>query len=446
MFAQLRQRLHALIWDPHLARTPVLRAFAVTMRHAEALIREVMTGQLTLRAMSLVYTTLMSLVPLLAFSFSLLQGAGVHRQLQPILENFLAPLGEEQSIRLTQQIIAFVDNMQGTLLGGVGLVFLIFIVVSMVQKVEASMNYIWRVENARSLPRKFSGYLSAMLLGPLVMALAVGLIAAISGVTLVQRLLELQPLDTAVVAIGWITPYAVLTVIFTLIYMLLPNTRVKPTAALIGGLFGGVAWAVASSVFALFAVEATRIMAIYSSFAIVILALIWLYVSWLILLLGAQLAYFVQNPEQLRTGRVPPQLSALAREHVGLALMLMVARQFLEPEQTWRERTMAARFHVAPGSLAPVLESLREAGLLQQTGDGRLLPGRSLDTIRLVEVLGAVRGNDEILPRSRDPWSARALQIWQQADEAVLQRFGDVTLADIVHDEDRQATNADAER
>ena len=435
MFPQQRQRIHNLIWNPDLVRTFPLRIVVVIARYIQALIREVMGGQLTLRAMSLVYTTLMSLVPLLAFSFSLLKGVGVHRQMEPLLLTFLAPLGEEKSLELTTQLIAFVDNLQGTLLGGVGLIFLIFIVISMVQKVEDSMNYIWQVQSSRTLASKFSGYLSAMLMGPLMMALALGLIATISSVAVVQRVLELEPFGTLLVATGRVMPYLILAATFTFLYVLLPNTRVRLKPALIGGLLGGIAWAAASSIFAQVVVQSTRISAVYSSFAIVILALVWLYVSWLILLLGAQIAYFVQHPEHLREGRSFPELSALSREHTGLALMLLVGRAFVDPELTaWHPRTLAARFRLPEDRLAPVLESLRAARLLVDTADGQLMPGRSLEKIRLVDIMAAVRGSDEIVPRAGDRWAARSLELWAQADDAIAQRFGNVSLAELVTD------------
>ncbi len=432
MFVPQRQRIQHMIWQTDLVRSRPLRIVVVVARYIQALAREVMGGQLTLRAMSLVYTTLMSLVPLLAFSFALLKGVGVHRQMEPLLRTFLAPLGRDESLELTTQIIAFVDNLQGTLLGGVGLIFLIFVVISMVQKVEDSMNYIWQVQSSRTLASKFSGYLSAMLMGPLMMALALGLIATISSVAIVQRVIELEPFGTVLIAVGWLMPYVMLSATFTFLYVLLPNTRVRLRPAMVGGLLGGVAWVAASSVFAQVVVQSARISAVYSSFAIVILALIWLYVSWLILLLGAQIAYFVQHPEQLRNGRSFPELSALSREHAGLALMLLIARAFVEPEQAWHTRALAARFRLPEDRLAPVIDSLRAAGLVVDTAEGQLMPGRALDRIRLVDVMAAVRGSDEIVPRAGDAWSARALEIWEQADEAIAQRFGDTTMAELV--------------
>ncbi len=435
MISRLQQRLLDMLWDPVWLRTTPTRLLVIALRYLHALGREIASGELTLRAMSLVYTTLMSLVPLLAFSFSLLKGVGVHRQLEPLMQNFLMPLGDEKAVELTEQVVGFVDNLQGTLLGGVGLVFLIFIVISMVQKVEASVNWIWRVSASRSLARKFSEYLSVMLLGPLMMAVALGLTATLSNIRLVQWLETVEPFGTGLVLLGQAMPYAILIFAFTFLYYFIPNTRVKVRAAMVGGAFGGVLWALASGLFAQIVGVSTRVSAIYSSFAIVILALVWLYLSWLILLLGAQLAYYVQHPEHLRCGRRSPELSSLAREHSGLAVMLLLAHEFLQPaRRQWCIDTLAVRFQVPPDTLEPVIEALRAAGLVAETRDGHLMPGRSLNTISVNDVLRAVRGVDDIVPRIGDSWSRRAIELRTHAESAAFDSLSEITLQDVAQE------------
>jgi membrane protein len=161
-------------------------------RFVYALARDLAEGQLTLRAMSLVYTTLLSLVPLLAFSFSVLKGFGVHRQVEPLLYEFLQPLGEKGA-EITEQIIGFVDNVRGDVLGGIGLALLIYTVISMIQKVEDTFNYIWQVQKSRSLARRFSDYLSVILVGPVLMVTAMGLLATISSSAAMQAIAEVEP-------------------------------------------------------------------------------------------------------------------------------------------------------------------------------------------------------------------------------------------------------------
>ena len=131
------------------------RILAIVLRYLYAIIRDFFSGQLTMRAMSLVYTTLLSVVPLLAFSFAILKGFGVFNQLEPYLTNLLAPLGD-QGEKITAQVLALVDNVKGPVLGGVGLTFFLYTAISTVQKVEESFNYTWYVSKPRSFARRVS--------------------------------------------------------------------------------------------------------------------------------------------------------------------------------------------------------------------------------------------------------------------------------------------------
>ena len=135
------------------------------LRYPYGLIRDILRGDLTLRAMSLVYTTLLSIVPLMAVSFSVLKGLGYHRELEPVLYTFLEPLGE-RGFELTSQIMTFVERVRGDVLGSLGLIFLLYTTVSMIQKVEESFNFVWRVAQPRSLMRRVSEYLNVMFIDP----------------------------------------------------------------------------------------------------------------------------------------------------------------------------------------------------------------------------------------------------------------------------------------
>ena len=156
---------HWLFEPPESLIGKPLWTLARILRYPYALVRDVMRGDLTLRAMSLIYTTLLSIVPLIALSFSVLKGLGYHRDLEPVLYSFLEPLGD-RAYELTAQVMGFVDNVRGGVLGSIGLVFLLYTVISMVQKVEESFNFVWRVEQPRSLGRRFSEYLCVMVVGP----------------------------------------------------------------------------------------------------------------------------------------------------------------------------------------------------------------------------------------------------------------------------------------
>jgi membrane protein len=397
--------MREFLWAPPGTGEFLERAARRLAQFVYAISRDVADGQLTLRAMGLVYTTLLSLVPLMAFSFSVLKGFGVHRQIEPLLYNFLEPLGEKGE-EITRHIIGFVDNINGGVLGGVGLAVLLYTVISMVQKVEESFNYVWQVDKSRSIGRRFSDYLSVILIGPVVMVTAMGITASVSSFSLVQRVAAIEPFGTGLVLAGKLTPYVLVVLMFTFVYAFVPNTKVRLRAALIGGLAAGVIWGFTGQIFARFVVGSTRYAAIYSSFAIAILALIWLYANWLILLIGAQISFYVQYPRYLRTGHETVELGSIQRERLALEIMYLAGQAHRSAGTITAEELIQ---HIGlPGrSIEPVALALERAGLLVRTDEGHVMPGRDTDTIPLADVLAAVRAPiEEGLLRADPPVDA----------------------------------------
>ena len=389
----LRARIETFLWEtragenkrlPGLVRAPA--------RFVYALARDLAEGQLTLRAMSLVYTTLLALVPLIAFSLSVLKGFGVHRQIEPLLYEFLQPLGQ-QGVELTDQIMSFVENIRGGVLGGIGLALLIYTVISMIQKTEDTFNYIWQVQKSRSLARRFSDYLSVVLVGPLLMVTAMGLLASINSSAIMQALANVQPFGQILAVFGEFLPLILVVLVFAFVYAFVPNTRVQLRAALGGAALAGAAWTFGGSLFTNVIVGSTRFDAIYSSFAIAIFALIWLYLSWLVLLIGAQLAFYLQHPQRLRLGRNQQKITIAETERLALGLMQAVGHGFRgggRPDFA----ALAKTLDYPARSLEEITTRLAAASLLTQTEEGAFVPGRDPDTIRLVEILAAVRGED----------------------------------------------------
>jgi membrane protein len=429
-----RARLERFLWDESPA-TKQRRPQDLIKRPAQfiyALSRDLGEGQLTLRAMSLVYTTLLSLVPLLAFSFSVLKGFGVHRQIEPLLYEFLQPLGP-QGAHITDQIIGFVENIRGSVLGGVGLALLIFTVISMIQKVEDTFNYIWQIQKSRSLARRFSDYLSVVLVGPVLMVTAMGLLASVGSSAAMLAISEVRPFGELLAMIGRLAPFALVVVVFTFVYTFVPNTRVRIGGALVGAVIAGAVWTLGGSLFTSVVVGSTRYAAIYSSFAIAIFALVWVYLSWLVLLLGAQIAYYVQWPRQLRTGRQQGRLSIAQLEHLALGIMQRVGQGFQTGNRPDFE-ALARSMHLPARALEEVTTILEAAGLLVHTEEGAFVPGRDPDRITLAEILTEVRGTDA---PGGDPGVIRILR---EARAAETDRLGGRTLADLLSNEVPVAT------
>lgn len=396
--------------------------------------RDVTQGQLTLRAMGLVYTTLLSLVPLLALSFSVLKAFGVHNQIQPLLQRVLAPLGADSG-EVTDRIIGFIGNMNVGVLGSVGLALLIYTALSLIEKVEESFNYIWHVARSRSFGERFSRYLSLLLIGPLLVFSALGITATVVNAELMLRILTIEPFGRLFVTLSGLMPYFLIIAAFTFAYHFVPNTRVRPAAALLGGIVAGSAWQTAGWGFALFAASSGSYEAIYSGFAILILFLIWLYLSWLILLVGASVSFYAQHPEYLTARSGEPRLSNRMRERLAFGAMSLLAERFLSGQPPLSVDELAQGLRVPGHAIQLVLDALERRGLVTRTGGETpaYLPARDLATISLHELLDVARsaGEERYLSPADLPLQPEVDQVLTRVEAAVDGALSRLSLKDI---------------
>ncbi len=434
---RLRSRLDQFMWQTPLTGQPYWHRECVQiLRLVQVIIREFAAGALTLRAMSLVFTTLLALVPLIAVSFSVLKGFGVHNRIEPVLQGFLAALGPRAD-EITGRIVGFVDNIEVGVLGAVGIGLLLYTAVSLVQKVEEAFNYTWNVSRRRTLLRRFSDYFSVIVIGPVLVFTAMGITATLSSNAVIQALVAIEPFGSLLRLAGRLVPYVLVIAAFTFLYLLIPNTRVRLGPALFGGVVAGVAWESVGRLFAMFVATSTNYTAIYSGFAILLLFMIWLQVSWLILLTGSSVAYYRQYPQQLLAGgRGGGRLSGAQTERLALALMRCVVSAWYAGDPPPTRDTLARRLAVPGESVDAMLEALVDGGLLAPHGeeaDGLLpaTPPERTPIRRVVEVARA-RGRLEHVLSGEGVPEAHAMAA---VDAALEQALGSMTVADLARTE-----------
>lgn len=385
------------LWSPEVANySPWRRRCVHILRYVYVVLDDLAKGELTLRAMSLVYTTLLSLVPMLAVSFSVLKAFGMHnKQLEPIMLQFLAPMGE-QGVEITQKIIGFIDNVKIGVLGTFGIALLFYTAISLIQKIEGTFNYIWRLEQHRSIGRRFADYGSVMLIGPLLVFSAIGLSASVLSGRAVQEASEYLPFVTHVVSLlTTAAPYIMIIAAFTFFYMFIPNTRVTFRAGAMAGLVSGVLFQSLGWGFGSVVVSASDsgTYAIYSGFAILILFMMWMYISWLILLVGSSVAFYVQHPEYVVPSKRSGDMSIRQQEDLALNIMAVLAQRYYEGRRPMSASDYVLRLRVQIQGVTKVLRALTRAGLITENSDDppRYLPNAPLEKVPLQEVLDAVR-------------------------------------------------------
>jgi membrane protein len=326
----------------------------------------------------------------MVFSFSILKGVGARGDLRFLLQEFFHPLGGAAP-QLTETVLQFVANMRGALLGAIGLGFLVYTVISTIQKVESSFNFVWHVDRPRSFARRLTEYLSLMILGPIFLAVTLSLLGSAERSPLAQWVGAIAPLAWTLSAAGRVAPYVIVTLVFVFMYVFVPNTKVRFKAALIGGITAGIIWALVGMLFTAFIVYSSTLVAVYTGFAVVLTTLIWVYLSWFILLVGAQLAFYVQLPQYLRHGQNRVELSGQEREQVGIAIMYLIAHDYAQGATPWSAARLANELDIPGIALAPVVQSLEKGGFLLATEQEHFVPGRNLDGIQLLDMLNALR-------------------------------------------------------
>jgi membrane protein len=319
------------------------------------------------------------------------------------------------------------------LVGSLGLALLLWTLLGTIKKVEDSFNFLWRVEHARSFARRVTEYIALMIVGPIVVVSFIGLSHnALKASEGIGRFVPFwERLSTWAIEIS---PFLMVTAIFTAVYMFVPNTKVKWKPALIGGVTAGILWAVVGKLFTAFVVYTTRLSVVYAGFAIIVVALLWTYFGWLILLIGAQLSFYLQNRNYLRLGLTELRLSAVQREQLTLKVMYLIARAYQDGKSRWSVDGLSHELGMPGVAISRVVHALEQAQLVTLTDDECLLPARDIAKITVQEIIYIARNEKagQLAPR---PFKVPAIDsISSKMDEAWRKSCGELTLRELVDD------------
>lgn len=424
-----------LVWNTSVDSLSGWRSGLITsLRIAHLIIRDLMEGMITLRAMGLVYTTILALVPLLAVSFSVLKGFGVHNQVEPLLMNLLLPLGDK-GVEITSKIIGFVENTKAGVLGSLGLVLLLYTVISLLQKIEQSFNYTWRVVQLRSVGKRFSDYLTVVMIGPVLLFTALGVTASVANVSVIQTAMQFETIGYMTHLLGYLLPYILVICAFTFVYIFIPNTKVNFSSALVGAIVSGILWETSSWAFASFVVGSAKYTAIYSAFASMIIFFIWLYITWLILLIGCSIAFYHQNPAQRNLDERQINMSNREKEMIALNVMVLIARNYHEHKSSWSAESLALKMKISVQACMETINQLVKENLLKETADSppTYFPAYDPDTISVYDILYAIRCSGETLSHSLDMINSEneVIKLQQHINDSVEQLLKVKTLKDL---------------
>jgi membrane protein len=454
MIASIRKNAHRVekwwtedLWTlsqaskPPIARESriahVLRQLGI---HAARSIYIVVTGfrkeRIKLRASQLTYVSLLSFVPAIVVVFSLFSLIGGLGDIEDWVKRFVIA-----SFAVSQQdvMMKYVDSFlraSGTV-GGFGIAFLFVTCISLLSNIERAFNDIWGLSRHRTYLQRFQVYWPLITIGPILLGLSLSLTAAFEANRIVAQIEH----ATNTVGFGVKTVPFLLTVGWlTLLYMLLPNTRVPFRCAIIGGMVAGLLWEAAKQLYAAYAAFILSRPSIYGSLAAVPLFILWLYVSWVLALLGATLAFAVQNaktyePEGVRE-RTPSQHD---RELLAVRLIVLIAESFESGKGPVYAQALLDRIKVGPRFARAVLAELVEAKLVVETiartgEEAAYVPARPIESLTMADVVQAMRrgtAKSEINVEG-DPVGERASEKLEEAEHWLAEALGTVSLAELI--------------
>lgn len=370
------------------------------------------------RAAALAYTTLLALVPLLVVVFALSKSflkdttsdlvprlldqtvALIAPQLE-YLPTTTAPLPAEGQVvvsakarqQAVEKIQTFIGNIEAGALGTIGTLALLFVAIRLLMTIEAAFNDIWGVEQGRTIWRKIVYYWTVLTLGPLLVIGAVAVTGRIEFASVTGKLLVAPWLERFFLKL---LPFVLLWVGFTLLYALMPNTQVHFRAALVGGIVGGTLWQVNNLLNTMYVSRVVTYSKIYGSLGIIPVFLAGLYLSWLIILFGAQVTFAAQNVRNYFQQRAGARFDEFARERLASRIVLAACRHFLRGQPPPSAEVLATELGAPLQLLNRLIYRLTEGGVLAVTaGDPPgVIPARSPDTITVADVLYVVRTRD----------------------------------------------------
>jgi len=356
---------------------------------------------LVLRASALTYITLISIVPILAVSFSMLKGFGLFTKLEAEIFQNIATLPEASREKVSEfvtkafNVIAQADYRA---LGSIGLIIALFSVIKLLGSIEHSFNDIWGIKEHRSFTRKFSDYVSTVIVIPILFLLSVTVTRSLGSNMVVDYLMRTVP-DLASLYLwllgffGHFFTYAALT----LLYLFLPNTKVKFIPALVGGITAGIVWEVVLWIFMEFQINASSTSAIYGTFVAIPIFLAFTYSNWLVILFGAEVSFAMQHWKTFELSSSTEKLNFKTTLYLATLLTSEIVEAF-EEKRRWYPTEFSEKEMISIKDIRAVLEILESHQIVISVNDlnQHYLPGGAINNYSLGDVVRAVVGEQKI--------------------------------------------------
>ncbi|WP_038002330.1 YihY/virulence factor BrkB family protein [Syntrophorhabdus aromaticivorans] len=385
-----------------LKNLPYLQALCIRYLRVFILAaRKFLRDNCALRASALTYYTLLSIVPVFAMAFGIAKGFG----LQEAIERRILEMAEQASwpeeivLRILTFSDSMLDNTKGGIIAGAGFVLLCWTVVNILGRVEGSFNHIWEIRKPRTLVRKFSDYIAIVVVTPVLLIISSSVAVVVTGKmgVILHHIKLLGILGPAIFFALRLLPYVTISVMLVLNYIVMPNTRVPLRSAIAAGIITGIIYQLVQVIYIKFQIGTVHYGAIYGSFAVLPLFVVWVQVSWMIVLLGAEIAVAHESHETYGFGLDFTTLSIKSKKLLVVKVFHLIAKRFSAGESAIGPRRIACTLEIPVHLVRRILNDLTSAGLVVETTktadhETAYQPGRTVENMTIWSILEAYEG------------------------------------------------------
>ncbi len=385
------------IWRMQLRNYSRTKAFLIKqLRIIVLAVRGFDEDKCKFRASALTYFSLLSIVPVIAMMFGIAKGFGLEERVEAEILKRL-----EGQKEIADNVIEFANallkNAKGGFIAGVGVIFLLWAVIKLLSNIEKSFNEIWGVKRPRSLGRRFSDYLSIVLLCPILLAVAGSATVVISSQVkaLLAKLPFFSSLGPLVSLLLRMLPYCTIWLMFTFVFIFMPNTKVRFRSGLLAGIVGGTIFQIVQWAYINFQIGVAKYGAIYGSFAALPLFLLWLQISWLVVLFGAELSFAHQNVETYEFEQDCRSVSHSYKRLLSLLVAHHLVQNFCNGEKPSGASQISQKLEIPIRLVREILYELAESGVVcevktESDKEAAYQPGRDVEALTVKYVIDAL--------------------------------------------------------
>ena len=385
------------LWLLHEQRLPLFKAAIIkTLKIVILSVQGFSSDLCPLRASALTLYSILSIVPVIAMLFGIAKGFGF----ETMLEQRLLEQAPDQDA-MVLQLISFAQNLlestKGGVVAGIGIVVLFWTIISVIGNIEESFNYIWKISTGRSISRKFSDYLSLMLLAP-VLLIASGSITVFldTKINWLITVIELPEFGTwLVIKALSLSPLALMIALFTFTFIFMPNHKINYRAGIIAGIITGIMYHLLQGAYLSLQIGVSKYNAIYGSFAALPLFVVWLQTGWMIVLFGCEMAFFLQNYETYRNNNRFSDLSFSLKKVIALQITHLIIKNFIQLNNPLTADEIATKLVIPIAIIQPVLSKLIVSHIIvefknQDEDDEVYQPSVDINILTIAYVINAL--------------------------------------------------------